>query len=463
MSDKISLVNPALPVQNTKKSNLPVILAEDVELMQDTTAALLQDIPSQSSYILYGFLGFVACFLIWAYAAEIEEVTVGEGKVTPSSQVQVIQNLEGGIVSEIPVKEGSVVHKVDVVLRIDSTRFASTYGETNAKQEALSSRIARQIAESTGKPFMPPAALIKNNPKLVAEEQSLYLSRQQDLTTSIYVLKQQASQRSQELLESKAKLNQMEESYRLVDKELSMSRKLAASGDMSEVEILRLERQLSDLKGEIDTTRLSLPRLQQATQEARARADATTAKFRSEAASDANIAYAELAGANAASLADKDRLDRTIVRSPMNGVIKQIKVTTIGGILQPGMDVMEIVPIEDKLEIETKVRPSDIAFVHPGQRATVKLTAYDFSIYGALDARVSNISADTITVDKLGKSESYYLVRVRILTKGLGIKKSLPIMPGMMATVHIITGKKTILDYLLKPVLKAKSEAFRER
>ena len=438
--------------------------AEDIEMMPDTSAALFQDIPAHSAYILYGCLAFITCVIVWAYFANIEEVTVGEGKVIPSSQVQVIQNLEGGIVSAIPVKEGSIVHKGDIILRIDATRFTSTYGETSSKQDALTSRVARLTAEASGMPFQPPADIATNNPTLAAEELALYSSRQQELASSISVLKQQQSQRTQEHRESRAKLQQMEESYHLVEKELNMSRPLALQGDMSDVEILRLERQLSDLKGDLVSTQLSLPRLEQAINEAHARANAIGAKFRSDAATEANLARAELASTSATSLANKDRLDRTTVRSPMDGVVKKIKINTIGGVIQPGMDVMEIVPVEDRMEVETKVRPSDIAFIHPGQKAIVKLTAYDFSIYGGLEAKVENISADTITEEKPGKTESYYLVRVRTVGSNFtGSHKSLPILPGMLASVHIQTGKKTILDYLLKPVLKAKSEAFRER
>jgi adhesin transport system membrane fusion protein len=278
------------------------------------------------------------------------------------------------------------------------------------------------------------------------------------------VLKQQASQRRQELQETQAKLKQLEQSYSLIDKELKISRPLAQQGVMSEVEILRLERQLSDLKGDMDATRLSLPRLEQAAIEANTKVEAAWAKFRSDAASEASIASAELAGTSASNIAAEDRLARTSVRSPVTGIVKQIKINTIGGVLQPGMEIMEVVPIEDTFLIETKVRPSDVGFIHPGQEAMVKLTAYDFSIYGGLEANVENISADTITEDKNGKSESYYLVQVRTKSGTFtGTHKKLPIIPGMVSTVHIKTGKKTILQYLMKPVLKAKYDALRER
>lgn len=436
----------------------------DIELMQDSTAALFQHTPRFGSYIMLGFVAFIVAFLLWAYFAELDEVTVGEGKVIPSSQVQVIQNLEGGIIASIPVKVGQLVKKGDIIVKLDDTRFSSSLGETKAKYDALMAKVARLNAEATGRPLQLPAELLKSNPMVAAEERALYLSRQLELDTTINVLQQQGAQRNQELLEKKAKHKQLEESYNLIEKELKMSRPLQQQGVMSEVEILRLERQLSDLKGEMDATRLSIPRLEQAVAEARIKVEAARAKFRSDAATEASIASAELAGTSASSVAARDRLDRTSVRSPMTGIVKQIKVNTVGGILQPGMEIMEIVPLEDNLLIETKIPPRDVGFITPGQEATVKLTAYDFSIYGGLEATVENISADAIVEDKNGRSESFYLVQVRTKNSMLTASdKKLPIIPGMQATVHIKTGKKTVLTYLLKPVLKAKYEALRER
>ena len=447
-----------------KSASAGKVSSDDIELMQDSTAALFQETPRFGSYILYGFIAFFVMFFIWAYFAEIDEVTVGEGKVIPSSQVQVIQNMEGGIISSIPVKVGDMVRKGDIIVRLDETRFSSSLGESKAERDALLAKVARLNAEASGRPLQLPAELVKSNPAVAEDERQLYISRMREMETSVSVLSQQASQRRQELQETKAKLKQLDESYSLIERELKISRPLAQQGVMSEVEILRLERQLSDLKGDMDSTRLSVPRLEQAAAEASTKVDAAWAKFRSESASEASLASAELAGTGASNLAAEDRLARTSVRSPVTGIVKQIKVNTLGGVLQPGMEIMEVVPLEDTFLIETKVRPSDVGFIHPGQEAMVKLTAYDFSIYGGLEANVETISADTITEEKNGKSESYYLVQVRTQTSVFtGTHKKLPIIPGMVSTVHIKTGKKTVLQYLMKPVLKAKYEALRER
>lgn len=444
--------------------NPAMVSPEDIDLLSDSNAALFQAAPRFGSMITLGFLAFIMVFLIWAYFAEIDEITVGEGKVIPSSQIQIIQNLEGGIVSDILVKVGDLVRKDQIIMKLDPTRFSSSLGETQAKHDSLLAKVTRLEAESTGQEFRAPAALVKSNPQLVNEERTLMTTRQQELNTAMIVLRQQADQRSQELSEKKARYQQLQESHELVSKELKLSRPMAAQGVMSDVEILRLERQLSDVKGEMDAARLAIPRLEQAIGEARSKMTASIAKFRSDAAADLNLARAELAGTSATSVAAEDRLARTEVRSPVAGIIKQLKVATVGGVIQPGMELMEIVPLEDTLLVETKIRPSDIGFIRPGQDATVKVTAYDFSIYGGLDAQVENITADTITTEKGDKSESFYIVRVRTKSAAFSAsKKKLPIMPGMVATVHIRTGKKTILNYLLKPIIKAKYDAMRER
>jgi adhesin transport system membrane fusion protein len=446
-------------------SNKPQLVSrDDIDLLSDSNAALFESPPLLGSMIIRGFLAFILIFFIWAYFAEIDEITVGEGKVIPSSQVQVIQNLEGGIVSSIPVKVGDLVKKDQIVMKLDPTRFSSSMEETQAKRDSLLAKVARLEAEATGKAFVAPEELLKSNPQLVNEERTLMISRQQELDTAMMVLRQQADQRTQESGEMKARYQQLQQSHDIVDQELKISKPMAAQGVMSAVEILRLERQLSDVKGQMDAARLAIPRLEQAAAEARSKITASIAKFRSDAAADLNLARAELAGTSAVSMAVQDRLTRTEVRSPVTGVIKQLKVTTVGGVIQPGMELMQIVPLEDNLLVETKIRPSDVGFITPGQDATVKITAYDFSIYGGLEAQVENITADTVIVEKGDRSDSFYIVRVRTKsTKFSGTKTQLPIMPGMVASVHIRTGKKTILNYLLKPIIKARYEAMRER
>ena len=399
--------------------------------------------------------------LVWAACSRIDELTVGDGRVVPASYVQVVQNLEGGIISEIPVHVGDLVRKDQVIMRLDETRFASSVGESRAKNHALIAKVARLQAEATGSPLQMPAALMQEAPLIAKDELALYQSRQRELDAGLGILRQQLDQRGQEITEKTARLKQLTESYELIGQELQMSQRMQKEGLIAEVEALRIQRQHSDIRGEMDATRLAIPRLDAQRGEARTKLEGATAKFRADAANELGLAKAELAGTSANSFALEDRLARTTVRAPLNGIVKSIKINTIGGVLQPGMEVMEIVPIEDRLLIEAKVKPADVGFLRPGQSALVKITAYDYSVYGGLDGQVETISADAVTTEK---GDSYYLVRIRTPKNSLGTpEKPLPIIPGMLASVHIRTGEKSILSYLIKPISKAKTEALRER
>lgn len=433
----------------------------EARFMPDRLAAFFMRPPRAAFLIIRGMLLFLLVFLLWASLASLEEVTVGEGKVIPSSHVQVIQNLEGGIVSKIPVRVGDVVQRDQVVLNIDPTRFSSSLGETKAKYHALLARMARLTAEANGTPFVAPAEVVRESPQVAREELALHNARQAELEALLAVLRQQVQQRQQELVEKRARVQQLNESFRLVTAELELTRPMAKQQVISDVELLRLERQANDIRGELDATRLAIPRMEASLHEANSKLEGALAKYRSDAGVELSQARAEFEGLSASSVAAEDRLARTTVRSPVAGVVKTIKVTTVGGVIQPGMEVMEIVPIEDNLLVEARVRPSDVGFLTPGQSAMVKVTAYDFSIYGGLEAKLETITADTITNDK---GESFYLVRVRTTANHFGASKErLPIIPGMLTTVHIRTGEKSVLTYLLKPIVKARSEALRER
>jgi len=435
---------------------------EDIEFMGETAAAALQGPPTYSHVLLWGSLVFVAMFIVWAAFANVGETTVGEGKVIPSSQVQVVQNLEGGIVSDIKVRVGDVVRKNQVIMTIDDTRYASSFQENKIKNDALTAKIARLTAEVSGKNFELPQRFVRDNPDLAERELTLHRSRQAELNANTSTFRQQIDQRLQELKEKRGRLTQIQTSLEILNKELTMSRPLVKAGAMSEVEILRLERQQNDLQGELDSTRISIPRLDAAVVEARSKLDSYVAKFRNDALGELNQVRAEQDGTAATGVALKDRVERAVVRSPVTGTVKTVKVTTVGGVVQPGSDLLEIVPLEDNLLVEARVKPRDIAFLRPGQETLVKLTAYDFSIYGGFPAKLENISADSITDEK--KGESYYLVRVRTTSAvPAGRDQPLAIIPGMTATVHIHTGEKTFLHYLLKPILKTRELAFRER
>lgn len=435
--------------------------ADDVNYMSSTHAVMVQTTPSGARVIIWAVFAFIIFAIIWASFATLDEVTRGSGKVIPSSQVQVIQNLEGGIVSQLEVQEGQVVNKGDVLLRIDNTRFMSSLRENTQHYLSLKAKNARLKAETEGLPFEVPADALAEYPELVEQERVLYESRQKELDTNREILKQQIAQRRQDLAGFTAKLAQNRRGFALLDKELTMTRPLVAQGVMSEVEMLRLERQANDLKGEISNSEISLLREQSKLEEAQKKLEEAEINFKNLAHVELNETGAELRRLAETSMALEDRVKRTTVTSPVRGTIKQLLVNTIGGVVQPGSDLVEIVPLEDNLLIEAKVRPSDIAFLHPGLKAIVKVTAYDFSIYGGLEAKVEQISADTITDDE---GESFYIVRVRTNQSYIDTPRApLPIIPGMLTEVNILTGKKTVLTYLLKPILRARERAMRER
>nr|WP_191623958.1 HlyD family type I secretion periplasmic adaptor subunit [Pseudomonas fluorescens] len=430
--------------------------------LPEVNKALIEDVPRVVRLTIWGVIAFFLFLIVWACVAPIDEVTRGEGKAVPSSRVQKVQNLEGGIVAEIFAKEGEVVEVGEPLLRLDETRFASNVGETEADRTAMALRVERLSAEVEDLPLKIDEELRKAAPSQAANEESLYQSRRQQLRDEIGGLEQQLVQRQQELREYSSKRAQYANSLQLLRQEISMSEPLVARGAISQVEILRLRRSEVETRGEMDATALAIPRAEAAIKEIQSKIEETRGKFRSDALTQLNEARTDLNKATATGKALDDRVNRTLVTSPVRGVINKLLVNTIGGVIQPGSDIVEIVPMDDTLVIEAKILPKDIAFLHPGQEATVKFTAYDYTIYGGLKAKLEQISADTITDED--KKTTYYLIRLRTDSSHLGTdEKPLQIIPGMVATVDILTGKKTIMSYLLKPIMKARSEALRER
>ncbi len=434
--------------------------ARELSYTSSAAAVVLEQSPRGGQQLLWAIAAFFLVMLVWAALAEVDEFTRGEGKVIPSSNVQVVQNLEGGILAELYVREGELVKPGQPLLRIDDTRFSSSMREADVTLMQLKAKVARLNAEAEGRLFD-----VTDYPDLdgavLSEEWKVHQARRRELDSGNQLLMAQARQKQQELSELRAKRDQIARSLELLQSELSMTRPLAEEGAISQVELLRLERQVNDLGGELEAAELAIPRVQASLEEAQEKLNNVELTFQKDAYQEKREAMAELARLSETSDALADRVKRTLVISPVAGTVKQLLVKTLGGVIQPGMDIVEIVPTEDKLLVEARVRPADIAFLHPGQKAKVKFTAYDFSIHGGLDGEVVLISPDTI-VDE--KEESFYLVRVETAASFLGSESQpLPIIPGMTTNVDILTGKKTVLDYLLKPILKTKQLALRER
>ncbi|CRL49518.1 MULTISPECIES: HlyD family type I secretion periplasmic adaptor subunit [Pseudomonas] len=430
--------------------------------LPEVNKALIEDAPRVVRLTIWAIIAFFVFLMLWAHYAVIDEVTKGDGKAIPSSKIQKIQNLEGGIVSELFVKEGQIVEAGAPLIRLDDTRFASNVGETEADRLSMLLRVERLSAEVDDRPLNFAADVLKAVPVQAASEESLYTSRRQQLHDEIGGLQEQLIQRQQELREFTSKQSQYRQQLSMQRQEINMSEPLVAQGAVSPVEVLRLRRAEVETRGQLDATTLAIPRAESAIKEVQRKIDETRGKFRSEALTQLNEARTDLNKAQATGKALEDRVSRTLVASPVRGIVNKLLVNTIGGVIQPGSDLVEIVPLDDTLLVEAKIRPQDIAFLHPGQEATVKFTAYDYTIYGGLKAKLEQIGADTITDED--KKTTYYIIKLRTDRSHLGTdEKPLLIIPGMVASVDIITGKKSVLSYLLKPIIRARAEALHER
>jgi adhesin transport system membrane fusion protein len=405
-------------------------------------------------------LVFLAAFGVWAHYAVLDEVTRGEARVIPSQRVQVVQNLEGGILSEIYVTEGDIVEKGQTLLRIDNTLAEAQVRESQSRINSLRAAIIRLEAEIAGEEPVFPESLREAAPEVVADEISLHRVRMQEYARRREVLSSQAEQRQQEIEELQSRRDQLGETLQISRRELAMVRPLAPRV-VSEREVLALEREVADMRGELRTVELSITRAEFAHEEALGRLEELESTFRREASADLTDRRREVEALKEITVAGEDRVVRTEVVSPVRGTVQEIFYNTIGGVIAPGKDILEIVPLDDSLLIEAKIKPSDIAFIRPGLDAKVKITAYDFSIYGSLAGVVENISPDTDT-DEQGNT--FY--RVYLRTQQNSFQKGgeeYPISPGMTASVDILTGEKSVLDYLLKPILKARENALTER
>ena len=430
--------------------------------LPEVNKALIEDAPRVIRLTIWAIIGFFVFLMVWAGFSQIDEVTRGDGKAIPSSKLQKIQNLEGGIVAELFVKEGQIVEAGAPLIRLDDTRFVSNAGETEALRLAMQLRVERLSAQVDDRPLNIPDDVLKAAPSQAANERSLYESRRQQLKDEVGGLQEQLVQRQQELREFTSKQSQYRNQLSLQRQEINMSEPLVAQGAVSPVEVLRLKRAEMETRGQLDATTLAIPRAESAIKEVQRKIDETRGKVRSEALTQLNEARTELNKAESTGRALEDRVSRTLVTSPVRGIVKQLLVNTVGGVIQPGSDMVEIVPLDDTLLVEAKIRPQDIAFLHPGQEAVVKFTAYDYTVYGGLKARLERIGADTITDED--KKTTYYMITLRTDRSHLGTdEKPLLIIPGMVASVDIITGKKSILSYLLKPIIKARAEALHER
>ena len=411
--------------------------------------------------ILFLNIGIVA-LIIWAYLSEIEEVTNGSGKVIPSSQLQVIQSLEGGIVSLVSVEEGDIVEPNQLLMQIDDTSFSSRLGELKRQEASLNAERIRLLAEAGQEASLSfPADLEKTASVAVAAERQVFRSRRAQLAGELDVLQTRLEQRRAELAELAARESKIKSTLQPLNKEVKLTQNMFRRGIVPEIEYLRLTSRQAELSGDLEVVSASVPKVEASIREAKKQLETTTNTYVLTARERLAKLEAELAVVRETMTAATDRVSRTQLRSPVRGVVNKINAKTVGAVVQPGSGLIEIVPLDDGLLIEASIRPQDVAFIKPGDEASVKLTAYDYLIYGSLRGQVTRIGADSIS-DANG--DQFFQVIIRTEKNYLGEDENKnPIIPGMVATVDLQTGKNTVLSYLLKPILRAKGEAMRER
>lgn len=429
------------------------------DLAADAQWAASQQQAKGSRILLWSSLLCVLVLLIWASLGYIDEVVRGQGKVVPSRQVQVVQSLDGGVVEEILVRPGQRVDAGQVLLRLDPTRSTASLGENKAETLALKAKAARLEALATGEPFKAPDDVLKQAPNVVEMERRVWESKTQELQTAISIARDQFNQRQQELRETMANRDQAASSCSLTSEELRVTKPLLSSGAVSEVDLLRLQRDVARFCGEAKAAGAQIGRIQAAIQEAERKIQESELNARNLARVELSETRGKLSSLEQGQLALQDRVKLAEVRSPVRGTVNNLMANTVGGVVQPGKDILDIVPMDDTLLLEVQINPKDIGFLHFGQKAEVKFTAYDFAIYGGLAGKVEQIAANTITDEK---GNSFYIVKVRTDRAHVG-DDSRPIIPGMQAEVHILTGQRTLMQYLLKPILRAKANAFTER
>jgi membrane fusion protein, adhesin transport system len=461
------------------KDSYNELSSEELEYVDDRTAAILLNTPTSARIMLWVMVAFFCIAATWASFAEIDKVTVGQGKVVPSSQVQIIQNLEGGLVKQILIKEGQHVEKGQQLLLLDDTRFRSDFRERAQELANLNATVLKLSAAvnsvTINEQVDPknwqnsvtisydklhfPAEILENNPQLASRQTAQYRQDLDNLRNQMSVVDEQIKQKQQELVELKSRVKNLRASFNFANQELKITRPLAKDGVVPQIDLLKLQRQVNDTERELSSSELKIPVTEAGIRESiYARID-TAQKFRSDQQQKLNQAQDKFSSITESAVGLKDRVNRTVVVSPVTGTVKTLYANTVGGVIQPGMDIVEIVPSEDNLLIEAQIAPKDIAFLRPNLPAIVKFSAYNFAKYGGLEGELEQIGADTQQDEK---GNSYYLVRVRTYANSIHKNGELPIIPGMTASVDIITGKRTVMEYLLGPILNAKTNALRE-
>ena len=422
-------------------------------------------LPPAAVWVIVSIAAFVTAALVWASLAPLEELSRAEGRIIPSGRTQIVQSAEAGVVTEILVRTGQQVEQGALLVRLDDTSTTSSAGEVQSRVMALEAQTTRLRIEYGGganAPFVCPASLQTSAPELCENEAQLLASRAQSLIQNKGVLQERVEQRQRELAEAQANAQRIAQTLELSQQNHDLMAPLADQGLVARSTFISAQRELSELSGQRAANAELVARLQSALHESDLQLEQAETMFRQEALAELTSKLAELASLREQLRGATDRVSRTDIRAPVSGIVNSLEVNTIGAVVQPGSRILDIVPATDTLLVEARLNPADVAFIIPGQDANIKLTAYDFSIFGGLKGVVQNVSADSI-VDP-DTRETYYSVLIAVDQPGLAYRgETLPILPGMVTNVEIITGQKTVLQYLLKPITKAREEALRER
>ncbi len=419
-------------------------------------------LPLSKHLLLITITSFFIIFVVWANLANLDEVARGQGKVIPSSEVQALQSLESGIVEEFLVKEGQEVAAGEVLVRLSDIEASSDLGANKARYLGLLASISRLQAEAEGHDTLDfPDEVKAGAPESVTEELNAFRANRQQVKSQLNILEQQLTQRKQEVNELETKITDIRAVIRLQEEEKALIAPLVERGSAPRMELLQLDRGIKQERLELNAAMSSLPRVKAAIEEVQARIEETKDTVRADSQTELTGKQVELREIKERLSALTERKTRTELKSPVNGTVQEITVNTVGGVVRAGEDIIKIVPKDDQLIIEAKIRPSDRAFIYPTQKAIIKITAYDFSIYGGLEGEVLDISADTVE-DEEGND----FFRVKLRTFDTELKRggeTYEIIPGMIASVDILTGEKTVMQYLLKPFFKTLDQAFSER
>lgn len=412
--------------------------------------------------LLYMIGAFLLSFLVWANVARLDEVARGDARVIPASEVQVIQSLEGGIIDAFLVKEGDEVQPGQVILHMRNVQAGSDFAASTQKYLGLLAAVTRLEAEAAGKDTVEfPDEVKQGAPEMTAAQMDTFMANKRNNDSQVAVLQEQLNQKNQEVKELQTKIEDTARVISLSRNERAMVAPMVEKGSSSKRDLLQIDRQIAQQTSELNSMKLSLPRAENAVQETQHRIEELTSGFRATAQKELAERTAELNTIKQTLAGYRDKSERNDIKSPVHGTVKDLKIRTVGGVAKPSEPIMEIVPLDDQLLVEARIKPSDIAFIHHNQKAIVRITAFDSSIYGMLEGEVMDVSADSITNEK---GESYYRVRVKTDKTSLHHNgKDYPIIPGMQATVDVVTGEKTVMKYLLKPFMKASQTAMTER